>query len=70
LKIVPQSAADAVAAAAKVEAFDPEALADANLRAGTPGIPLVKALTERVRGSDSAAAGFVHWGATKGRKGA
>jgi 3-carboxy-cis,cis-muconate cycloisomerase len=64
LKIVPQSAAKAIASAAKAEAFDPAVLADATLRAGTPGIPLVKALTERVRGVDSAAAGFVHWGAT------
>jgi 3-carboxy-cis,cis-muconate cycloisomerase len=64
LKIVPQSAADAIAVAAKVEAFDPAFLAHATLRAGTPGIPLVKALTERVRGIDSVAAGFVHWGAT------
>jgi 3-carboxy-cis,cis-muconate cycloisomerase len=64
LRIVPKSAADAIAAAAKAEAFDTAALADAALRAGTPGIPLVKALTERVRGVDSAAAGFLHWGAT------
>jgi 3-carboxy-cis,cis-muconate cycloisomerase len=64
LKIVPRSAADAITAAAKAEGFDPATLADATLRAGTPGIPLVKALTERVRGIHPAAAGFVHWGAT------
>jgi 3-carboxy-cis,cis-muconate cycloisomerase len=63
-KIVPQSAADAIAVAAKAEAFDAAALARAILRAGTPGIPVVKALTEQVREIDSAAAGFVHWGAT------
>ena len=34
------------------------------LRAGTPAIPLVRMLTERVRAHDAAAAGFVHWGAT------
>ncbi len=62
--IVPQSAADVISAEATAEAFDPAVLADASLRAGTPGIPLVKALTERVRGKDPAAAGFVHWGAT------
>ncbi len=62
--IVPQSAADVIAAAASAEAFDPAALADATLRAGAPGIPLVKVLTECVREKDSAAAGFVHWGAT------
>jgi len=64
LKIVPQSAADAIAAAAKAEAFDVTVLADAMLRAGTAAIPLVKALTERVRAIDPLAAGFVHWGAT------
>jgi 3-carboxy-cis,cis-muconate cycloisomerase len=64
LKIIPRSAAGAIAAAAKVHAFDPAALTGATLRAGTPVIPFVKALTERVRGIDSTAAGFVHWGAT------
>jgi 3-carboxy-cis,cis-muconate cycloisomerase len=62
--MVPKSAADAIASAAQASTFDPGALAGAALRAGTPGIPLVKALTERVRGKDPAAAGFVHWGAT------
>ncbi len=62
--IVPQSAADVIGAAATAGAFDLAVLADASLRAGTPGIPLVKALTEHVRGKDSEAAGFVHWGAT------
>ncbi|MGA8492210.1 MAG: 3-carboxy-cis,cis-muconate cycloisomerase [Terriglobales bacterium] len=64
LKIIPRAAAGAIAAAAKVEGFDPAALADATLRAGTPVIPLVQALTERVRTIDSTAAKFVHWGAT------
>jgi 3-carboxy-cis,cis-muconate cycloisomerase len=64
LKIIPRSAAVAVATAAEMEKFDPAALADAALRAGTPVIPFVKALTERVRRVDSKAAGFVHWGAT------
>ncbi len=64
LKIIPRSAADAIAAAAKADSFDPAALSGATLRAGTPVIPFVKALTEHVRGVDSKAAGFVHWGAT------
>jgi 3-carboxy-cis,cis-muconate cycloisomerase len=64
LKIVPRSAAKAIAAAANVEGFDAAALTRATLRAGTPIIPFVKALTERVRAIDSTAAGFVHWGAT------
>ncbi len=62
--IVPQASADAIAAAAKPEAFDPVQLARDGLRAGALPIPFVKALTERVRTSDPAAAGFVHWGAT------
>jgi 3-carboxy-cis,cis-muconate cycloisomerase len=63
LGIIPQSAAKAIA---KVTAddFDGEALAAATLRAGTPGIPFSKALTEVVRTHDAKAAGFVHWGAT------
>ena len=40
------------------------ALTRDTLRAGTPGIPLAKALTKRVHAKDAAAAGFVHWGAT------
>jgi 3-carboxy-cis,cis-muconate cycloisomerase len=64
LKIIPRSAANAIAAAAKVEGFDSAALAASTMRAGTPVIPFVKALTEQVRRLDSAAAGFVHWGAT------
>ena len=61
--IIPQSAAKTIA---KVDAgdFDAEALAKAALRAGTPGIPFSKALTEVVRLRDPKAAGFVHWGAT------
>jgi 3-carboxy-cis,cis-muconate cycloisomerase len=64
LGIVPPETADAVQKAARVEAFDIASLAQDTLRAGTPGIPLVKALTERVRSVDSSAARFVHWGAT------
>ncbi len=64
LGIVPQETAEAIQKAAKVKAFDIPSLAHDALRAGTPGIPLVNALTERVRTIDSAAARFVHWGAT------
>jgi 3-carboxy-cis,cis-muconate cycloisomerase len=63
-KIIPKSAAAAIAAVAKAELFDAAVLSGATLRAGTPVIPFVKALTERVRGIDSKAGGFVHWGAT------
>ena len=62
--IVPQAAADAITAAAKPEGFDSDQLARDGLRAGALPIPFVKALTERVRASNPAAAGFVHWGAT------
>jgi len=64
LGILPQAAAERIAAVAKAHLFDAAAMSHDSLRAGTPGIALVKALTERVRASDPAAAGFVHWGAT------
>lgn len=62
--IVPQAAADAIQSAAKAAHFDSAALARETLRAGTPGIPLAKALTNQVRATDPGAARFVHWGAT------
>jgi 3-carboxy-cis,cis-muconate cycloisomerase len=64
LGIIPAVAARAIAAAASVDSLDPAALARETLRAGTPAIPLVQALTRQVRKRNSAAAGFVHWGAT------
>jgi 3-carboxy-cis,cis-muconate cycloisomerase len=62
--LFPQAVADAIAAAAKVEAFDVTALSRDTLRAGTPGISVVKALIEVVRVKDAAASAFVHYGAT------
>jgi 3-carboxy-cis,cis-muconate cycloisomerase len=62
--IIPQSAADAISSAAVASNFDPAALAHDTLRAGTPGIPIAKALTNRVRSANPAAAAFVHWGTT------
>jgi 3-carboxy-cis,cis-muconate cycloisomerase len=62
--IMPPAAAETIVAAAKAHFFNAADMSRDALRAGTPGMPLVKALTERVRASDSAAAGFVHWGAT------
>jgi len=64
LGIIPKAAASGIAAAAKAEQFDVAALAHETLRGGTPGIPLAKALTEKVRAKDPDAARFVHWGAT------
>ena len=62
--IIPQTAAEAIAAAADPSAFDTSALSRDALRAGTPSIPLVKRLTEIVRSKNESAAGFVHYGAT------
>src|ERR1700694_5795197 len=61
--IIPEAAANTIAAVTPAN-FDVEALSRDALRAGTPGIPLVKALTECVRASHPTAAGYVHWGAT------
>jgi 3-carboxy-cis,cis-muconate cycloisomerase len=62
--IIPAEAANAITASATPANFDTAALADAAFRAGTPAIPLVKALTDQVRRTSEEAAGFVHWGAT------
>ena len=62
--LLPREAAEAIAAVAKPESFDAAKLAQDALLAGALAIPLVKALTERVRASHPTAAGFVHWGAT------
>lgn len=64
LKIIPQSVARAIAQVARAEKFDAAALARETLRAGTPGIPLVKALRKQVHEHNPKAADFVHWGAT------
>lgn len=63
-KIIPAAAARSIAEVAHSNDFDIAALARETLRAGTPGIPVVKALRHRVAKEDSAAANFVHWGAT------
>jgi 3-carboxy-cis,cis-muconate cycloisomerase len=62
--IIPVEAADAIAAAAVPGNFEHSVLADAAFRSGTPTIPLVRMLTDRVRKTDAEAARFVHWGAT------
>ncbi len=62
--IVPATAAEAIGAAARAGNFDVAALVRETQRAGTPGIPLAKALTARVRSANVEAARFVHWGAT------
>jgi 3-carboxy-cis,cis-muconate cycloisomerase len=62
--IVPKSAADRIAAVAHASEFDVHALSRSMFRAGTPSIPVAKALTEKVRAREPEAAGWVHWGAT------
>jgi 3-carboxy-cis,cis-muconate cycloisomerase len=62
--LIPAEAAAAITDAAVAEGFDTAQIVRQSWRAGTPAIPLVRMLTERVRARNAAAAGFVHWGAT------
>jgi 3-carboxy-cis,cis-muconate cycloisomerase len=64
MEIVPATAADVIATAANSDAFDLADLSRKALRAGTPSIPLVKALRKIVGTKNHAAAAYVHWGAT------
>ena len=61
---IPQSAANAIAAAATIENFDIASLTRETLRAGTPGIPIARALAAIVDRHDAGAGGFAHWGVT------
>src|SRR5260370_7017718 len=62
--LIPADAAAAITAAAVAESFDCSELARQSLRAGTPAIPLVRILTERVRARDPAPPRFAHCAAT------
>ncbi|MFT4047841.1 MAG: lyase family protein, partial [Solimonas sp.] len=62
--LVPDSAIAAIAAECEASRYDFAALGDDARRAGNLAIPLVKALTARVRAVDAEAARWVHWGAT------
>jgi 3-carboxy-cis,cis-muconate cycloisomerase len=62
--VIPASASEVIANACKAGAFDLGALAEAATRSGNLAIPLVKALTAEVAGTDADAARYVHWGAT------
>jgi 3-carboxy-cis,cis-muconate cycloisomerase len=64
LNIIPEAATEIIASAATSESFNPSALAEEAVHSGTPAIAFVKQLTVCVRAKDSAAAGYVHWGAT------
>jgi 3-carboxy-cis,cis-muconate cycloisomerase len=59
--VIPLAAANAIAAACRVELVDVAAVYREAATAGTPAIPLVRLLTERVAED---ARGYVHWGAT------
>jgi 3-carboxy-cis,cis-muconate cycloisomerase len=59
--VIPPEAADAIAAACHVEQFNVAALFREATTAGTPVIPLVRMLSEKIEGDPRK---FVHWGAT------
>lgn len=59
--IVPQAAAEAIAAACDPARFDPAALAREARDTGSPVVPLVRALADQLSPD---AARYVHWGAT------
>jgi 3-carboxy-cis,cis-muconate cycloisomerase len=59
--LIPAAAAEAIAAAADADGYDPAELGRAGRAFANPAAPLVSALTEAVEGD---AAGYVHWGAT------
>lgn len=64
LQVIPIAAAEAIGRAARADGFDAAVLSAEARRSGTVVIPLVKALTDRVRAIDPPAARFVHWGLT------
>jgi 3-carboxy-cis,cis-muconate cycloisomerase len=59
--VIPDDAAEAIAAACRAGRFDLVAILEQGREPGNPVEPLVRALTEAVGGS---AGGYVHWGAT------
>jgi 3-carboxy-cis,cis-muconate cycloisomerase len=62
--VIPASAVEPIVANCKVTWFQLDELAAAATRSGNLAIPLVNALTAKVRKTDYQAAGYVHWGAT------
>jgi 3-carboxy-cis,cis-muconate cycloisomerase len=62
--VIPALATDQIAAAARAERYDLQALGEEAVTAGNIAIPLINALTAEVAKTDAAAAGYVHWGAT------
>jgi 3-carboxy-cis,cis-muconate cycloisomerase len=64
LGIVPAGAAAAIGEACDASQYDIAALVEAQAPSGNIAIAVVGALTKAVAARDSAAANFVHWGAT------
>ena len=64
LGVIPRSAAQAIAAAARTAMLDPAAIASEASLSGTFAIPFLSAFQESIRAQDPDAVGFVHWGAT------
>jgi 3-carboxy-cis,cis-muconate cycloisomerase len=62
--VIPQAAADTIAAQCGIDGFDVDAIGRSARDAGNLAIPLVAALTRKVAATDRDAAGYVHWGAT------
>lgn len=61
LQVIPQDAADRIAACCRAEGFDHERLSREIAFAQHPFVPVLKQLEERC---GEPAAGFIHWGAT------
>jgi 3-carboxy-cis,cis-muconate cycloisomerase len=59
--VIPDQAAEEIAAACRPELFDVVAIFQEAAKASTPVIPLTRLLTERVQGDGKR---YVHWGAT------
>ena len=64
LGIIPERAAESIAACARAELFDAAAIAQDGRASATPVVPFVAALRDRVAGVDPDSAPFVHRGIT------
>jgi 3-carboxy-cis,cis-muconate cycloisomerase len=62
--VIPNAAVAAIVHACDATRFDIAALGAATALSGNPAIPLVKALTSKVKAQDEDASRWVHWGAT------
>lgn len=62
--VIPGEAVTAIVTACNAGNFDIAELGAATALSGNPAIPLVKALTARVKATNEDAARWVHWGAT------